>query len=95
MDKLKIQFTNEALNNLVQITQFYEDKQPGLGSRFVNYIQSKLEILEIHPNIGRIGKVFGTRELILDEFPYICVYRVRKTFIQLLLVYHQSRKYPN
>lgn len=94
MGKLKLQFTDEALRNLIEITQFYEEKQIGLGGKFVKYVEKNLLLLEDQPNIGRIGKVFGTRELVLDSFPYIVVYRVRKSLIQLLLVYHQSRKYP-
>jgi len=94
MGKLKLQFTKQILQNLVEITQFYESKEVGLGARFVKYVEKNLFLLEEQPNIGRIGKVFGTRELILDSFPYIVVYRVRKSLIQLLLIYHQSRKYP-
>ena len=95
MDKLKLQFSDEVIRNLTEVTEFYEERQEGLGKRFAKYIEKHLLLLEEQPNIGRIGKVFGTREMVLTDFPYMIVYRVRKSYVQLLLIYHQARKYPN
>lgn len=94
MGKLTLKFSDGFIADLVDIANFYEEKQAGLGNRFGKNLEKHVLLLENQPNIGRIGKVFGTRELILSDFPYIVVYRVRKTLVQLLLIYHQSRKYP-
>ena len=94
MVKLKLLFSDDVIIGLVEIANFYEQKQSGLGGRFMKYFEKHVLPLEEQANLGRIGKVFGTRELVLQDFPYIVVYRVRKTLVQLLLVYHQSRRYP-
>ena len=94
MDKLIIQETKLALNNFDEIATYYEKKQSGLGNRFASYYYKELETLTAMPNIGRIGKIFGTRELVLQEFPYLIVYRIRKKYIQILRIFHQQRKYP-
>ena len=95
MAGLKLVFTLRALNNLSEIVEYYEQKQNGLGTRFAAYHKQQTEILLTMPNVGRPGKVFGTREFVLQEFPYIAVYRVRKNYVQILLIYHQARKYPS
>jgi toxin ParE1/3/4 len=94
MDYLKFIITELALSNIEEIATYYEAKQIGLGSRFVKYYYDQVLILSTMPNIGRMGKVFGTRELVLHEFPYFIVYRVRKDYIQILRIFHQHRQYP-
>ncbi len=93
MESLKIQETKLALVNLDEIASYYEQHQPELGYRFATYYYKQIEILKSMPNIGRSGKVMGTRELILHEFPYLVVYRVRKDFVQILRIFHQHRKF--
>jgi len=95
MDNLKLVLTTRAFKNLSDIAEYYEAKQNGLGVRFVMYQKQLTEILLTMPNIGRAGKIFGTREIVLQDFPYLVVYRVRKKYIQILRIFHQSRKYPN
>jgi plasmid stabilization system protein ParE len=95
MGYLKLLLTSTALLNLNEIAEYYEKKQKGLGYRFAAYYKQQTDTLMTMPNIGRSGNLFGTRELVFHEFPYIVVYRVRKTDIQILRIFHQSRKFPS
>jgi toxin ParE1/3/4 len=36
----------------------------------------------------------GTRELIVSRYPYIIAYRERGTAVEILLVVHTSRRWP-
>ena len=92
MEGLKIQESKLALINLDEIASYYEYQQPGLGYRFVAYYYKQVEILKSMPHIGRSGKVMGTREIVLQEFPYLVIYRVRGNIVQILRVFHQHRK---
>jgi toxin ParE1/3/4 len=92
---LNLIFTKTAFKNLSEIVTYYEKQQKNLGTRFAKYHKEQTEILQTMPNIGRTGKVFGTRELVFYEFPYVVVYRVRKIDIQIIRIYHQSKKYPS
>ena len=94
MEHLKLVLTTVAMKNLSDVAEYYESKQNGLGVRFAMYHRQQTEILKTMPNIGRAGKVFGTRELVLHDFPYIVVYRVRSDFVQILRIFHQQRFYP-
>lgn len=92
MEGLKIQETRLALANLDEIASYYEHQQLGLGYRFATYYYKQINILRSIPHIGRSGKVIGTKELVLHEFPYLVVYRVRSDFVQILRIFHQHRK---
>lgn len=94
MEHLKLVLTTVAMKNLSDVAEYYESKQNGLGVRFAMYHRQQTEILKTMPNIGRAGKVFGTMELVLHDFPYIVVYRVRSDFVQILRIFHQQRFYP-
>lgn len=50
--------------------------------------------LTAFPNSGKIGRVAGTRELIVSKTPYIAVYRIKNDHIDILAVQHTSRKWP-
>ena len=52
------------------------------------------DFLGDHPKIGRIGRVAGTYELVIPGIPYIVSYRIRNQEVQILSVYHTSRKWP-
>lgn len=91
MASLIIQETKMALSHIDEIATYYENQQSGLGCQFVAYYDQQIEPLKTMPNIGRPGKLFGTRELVLHRFPYFVVYRVRKECIQILRIFHQQR----
>jgi plasmid stabilization system protein ParE len=59
-----------------------------------DYLHERIESLQEQPGQGRPGRVFGTRELVLDKYPYIVPYRVRGKEIQILRVFHTSQIPP-
>jgi toxin ParE1/3/4 len=65
------------------------------AARTVAAILDAVENLERFPALGRPGRVVGTRELVISGTPYIVAYRVRGDTVQLLLVFHASRKWPS
>lgn len=94
MEKLDYIFSKIALNNLIEITNYYESNQIGLGYRLVKALETHLVTLQFNPKIGRYGKVHNTRELVLHDFPFVIVYRVQGKVLQIIQILHQSMKYP-
>ena len=41
-----------------------------------------VEMLRDHPHLGRMGRIAGTRELVIPETPYIVPYRVADDDVQ-------------
>ncbi len=44
---------------------------------------------------GRAGRVPGTRELVIPNTPYIAAYGVRGATIEVVRVYHSTRRWPD
>ncbi|ASF47246.1 type II toxin-antitoxin system RelE/ParE family toxin [Methylovulum psychrotolerans] len=56
-------------------------------------IRNQVGLLSQYPEIGRTGRVKGTRELIITATPYIVAYRIKKDRVEILRVLHGSRKW--
>jgi len=52
---------------------------------------ASVEQLAIFPEIGRIGRLPGTRELPLPSLPYLIVYEVGAAAVTILAVFHGAR----
>jgi toxin ParE1/3/4 len=59
-----------------------------------NRILKAVDLLQSHPEIGRPGRVVGTRELVIPDTPYIVPYRVRRQRLELIAVFHGGQKWP-
>ena len=62
----------------------------GQGDR----IERQIETLSAYPELGRKGRVAGTRELVVNRTPFIVVYRVRAERIEILRVLHGAQMWP-
>lgn len=94
MARLSVLETIRALQTLSEVLRYYEDQQNGLGARFLRSYDEQIERLKDMPKIGRIGRVFGTRELVMQNFPFLVVYRIRKEYLEIINLIHQSKNYP-
>jgi toxin ParE1/3/4 len=45
--------------------------------------------------MGRLGRVPGTRELVIPETPFILPYRIQRDSIEILAVIHGARKWDD
>jgi len=58
-------------------------------------------MLPRHPESGRLGRLGGTRELVIKDVPFIVIYRIvklknteAKKEIQILRVMHDAQQWP-
>ena len=47
------------------------------------------------PEIGRPGRIEGTRELIIQQTPYIAAYRIERNSVRILRVLHGAQRWPD
>lgn len=90
----RIRWTERAVRRLDQIGAFIEKDNPAAATRVVARIVSAVDNLAEHPAMGRVGRVKGTRELILADIPYIIPYRVVGDEIEILTVMHAAQRWP-
>ena len=57
-------------------------------------IEHQVDMLMQHPHMGRPGRLRGTRELVSSRTPFIVVYRVKGTRIEVIRLLHSSQQWP-
>ncbi len=88
-------WSDEALND-VELAKTYYSKEDGeiLVKKFLNEAKQKTIQLYDFPHLGRTGEVFGTKELVLQKFPYKVVYKLQDTKLYIIAFIHQKELYP-
>jgi toxin ParE1/3/4 len=91
---VRVKWLNRALRNLDEEAGYIARDDPDAAAQIVERIATSVERLATHPASGRIGRVPGTRELIVTGTPYIVPYCVRSGTVEILRVFHGARKWP-
>ena len=92
---MKIRWLRLALNDLDEVADFIAQDNPEAASRVLRRISNAVYMLAEHPHLGRAGRVPGTRELVINDTPFIVPYRVIEDTVQILRVLHAKRKWPS
>lgn len=69
------------------------DSKPAARKALTAIIDAPQPLIEM-PYIGRVGRIEGTRELVVKNYPYILAYRVQNDAIEILDVIHTAREWP-
>jgi toxin ParE1/3/4 len=91
---MRIEWLDEAAQDLVEIRRYIAADHPGVAVQVAKRILDTVAYLRDHPAIGRVGRIPGTRELVVPGFPYIVPYRVKSAVIEILGVLHTSQEWP-
>lgn len=91
---MQVKWLRRALENLDDEAAYLANDSPRLAAEFVGNLRDCVALLATQPNMGRPGRISGTRELVITRFPYILPYRVRNDSVEVLRVFHTARKWP-
>ncbi len=89
---MTVRWSETALRDLESLHQFVSEDRPSAAVDIVERILLGLEALSRHPEMGRKGRVAGTRELIIS--PYVVAYRVKEGVVELIAIIHSARRWP-
>ena len=67
---------------------------PAAARLVVERVLQSVAVLEDQPGIGRPGRVSGTRELVVSKTRHVVPYPVRGELVEILRVFHSSRRPP-
>ena len=86
-----IELLPKARLELRKAYDWYEERQAGLGAKFVNQVFEKLDFVQANPLHYQIKNKY--REALTDVFPYLIVYKVLKqrNHISVVSIFHTSR----
>lgn len=91
---MKLRFTRRSLRHLERVRAHIAPHDPVAANRVIARIHQAIAGLCRHPQRGRIGRVHGTRELVVSGTPYVVPYRVTADAIEVLAVMHGARAWP-
>ena len=91
---MRIRWLRTALRNLNDEATYIATEDPAAARLVVGRVIAAVNQLAEQPGLGRPGRVAGTRELVVPRTRYLVPYRVRGDGIEILRVFHTSRKLP-
>ncbi len=88
---MKARFLASARRELLRAADWYDDRIPGLGDRFLDEIGKALRRIldfpEAHPALD-----VRYRRCLLAVFPFSIIYRVQQGHVVIIAVAHMSRR---
>ena len=84
----------KSLRNLDGEATYIASDDAKAARLVVERVVGAVAMLADQPGLGRPGRVPGTRELIVKKTRYLVPYRVRGETLEILRVFHTSRRLP-
>ena len=95
---MQLKWTEPAAADLYNIETFIaEENSPVVAAAVVLKVIDAAEMmLSSHPQAGRLGRVKGTRELVVGGLPFIVIYRwvADLQHVHILRVLHTAQQWP-
>ncbi len=91
---MKLQWSRFAFEDRIAIFDYIEQDNPRVALRVDERIKSSIERLTAFPEMGRVGRVDGTRELVISNTPYIAAYQIMEDAILILRILHGAQPWP-
>jgi toxin ParE1/3/4 len=92
---MRVRWTDAARRDLTDICDYtLERLGPEQARKLALRIYEALGSLPQFPNVGRLGRKAGTRELVISGVPFLAIYRVRKEVIEVARILHGAQRWP-
>ena len=91
---MKVEWHPLARADLAELVAYIASDNPVAAYRVHDDIRKQTGLLAIYPEVGRPGRVRGTRELVVTETPCIAAYRFAGDVLAILRLLHGARRWP-
>lgn len=83
-----------ALRNRTEQLKYIAEDNPAAAARLDSEIERQTDMLAEYPQMGREGRVKGTRELVIGRTLFVAIYRVKRNRIEILRILHGAQQWP-
>lgn len=90
---MRLVWTRTAAADRKGIREYIAQENPAAALALDELFSEKAGRLTDHPNLGRGGRVSGTRELVVHH-NYILIYDVTDDSVRVLRMLHVARQWP-
>jgi addiction module RelE/StbE family toxin len=84
-----------AIADREAIFDYIAAESPRAAVTIDDRIESSAEGLTNFPEMGRPGRISGTRELVINGTPYIAAYQVSNEAVRILRILHGAQQWPD
>jgi len=92
---MRVRWVRAALADLHHAHAYIAGDNPAAAGRLVARIGTAVGRLASLPNLGRPGRVQGTRELTVSGTRFFVVYRIAGENLDILRIMHSARRWPD
>ena len=91
---MTVVWSPRAIGHLSNLRAFIASENPDAAARKPATLLVAVDRLVALPNLGRPGRVPGTRELVVAGTRYVIPYRVRGDRLEIIAVFHGRQRWP-
>jgi toxin ParE1/3/4 len=91
---VKLAWSAFALSDRDAIFTFIEADNPAAAITVDERIVAAARRLIDFPGSGRVGRIAGTRELVISGTPYVAAYVATESAVRILRVLHGAQEWP-
>ena len=92
---MRLEWSAFAIEDRVAIFDYIEAESPRAAIDVDEQISNQLSLLIQHPKRGRVGRVAGTREVVITHTPYLAAYLISGETIRILRILHHAQQWPD
>jgi addiction module RelE/StbE family toxin len=91
---MRIEWSAAASEDRDTIFDYIEADNPSAAIGGDDRIREQVGRLGSFPELGRPGRIDGTRELVIVHTPYIAAYRIVDDTVRILRILHGAQLWP-
>ena len=91
---MEVIWTKTAFVGLERARSYIAEDNPEAALRIHHEILAAAAQLGTMPEVGRPGRVGGTREKVVSKTPYLIAYTVADNRVRIVAVQHGAQKWP-
>ena len=91
---MTVVWSPRAIGHLAALRDCIARENPGAAARTATTLLAAVDRLAEMPNLGRPGRVPGTRELVVPGTQYVVPYRMRSERLEIIAVFHGRQRWP-
>ena len=91
---MTVVWSPRAIGHLADLRAYIAREHPDGAGRTAATLLAAVDRLAALPNLGRPGRVSGTRELVVPGTRYVIPYRLRGERVEIIAVFHGRQRWP-
>ena len=90
---MQVRWTIPAAQDLEELTLYIRRDSEAAALAVAKALFEAANSLDLLPSRGRVGRIPGTRELVVPGLPYIILYEIADTAVQIHHIFHGARNW--